>query len=97
MRQNTTAPTSLRDIAAECLGQPQATPLPASTIVSCPTLADVDIAGEGIARPDSLIAALKLAGEMAQATGGAIELERSALGGLKVSFRWPAAQNVQPA
>lgn len=40
---------------------------------------------------------LAIAGEMAQATGGAIELERSALGGLKVSFRWPAAQKVQPA
>lgn len=40
---------------------------------------------------------LAIAGELAQATGGAIELARSTLGGLKVSFRWPAIQNVQPA
>ncbi len=33
---------------------------------------------------------LAIAGELAQATGGAIELERSVLGGLKVSFAWNA-------
>lgn len=40
--QNTTVAESLRDIASRCIGEMSPASLQATTIVSCPTQADVD-------------------------------------------------------